>query len=72
MPGRRSARCGIRAPQPPEPWRGVRYCHAFANCAPQQRMYTATGIGKYQPMSEDCLTLNVVDAGDARPTGRCR
>ena len=50
----------FRAPQPPEPWRGVRHCHTFANCAPQQRMYTATGIGKYQPMSEDCLTLNVV------------
>jgi para-nitrobenzyl esterase len=49
-----------RAPQPPVPWRGVRHCHSFANCAPQQRMYTATGLGRYQPMSEDCLTLNVV------------
>ncbi len=48
------------APQPAEPWRGVRFCHSFANCAPQQRMYTATGVGRYQPMSEDCLTLNVV------------
>jgi para-nitrobenzyl esterase len=50
----------FRAPEPAEPWRGVRHCHSFANCAPQQRMYTATGLGKYQPMSEDCLTLNVV------------
>lgn len=50
----------FRAPRPAEPWRGVRYCHAFANCAPQQRMYTATGIGRYQAVSEDCLTLNVV------------
>ena len=49
-----------RAPRPPEPWRGVRYCHGFANCAPQQRKYTITGLGKYQPMGEDCLTLNVV------------
>ena len=49
-----------RAPLPAAPWRGVRYCHSFAYCAPQQRMYTATGIGKYQPTSEDCLTLNVV------------
>jgi len=49
----------FRAPQPVRPWRGVRHCHTFANCAPQQRMYTATGLGKYQPMSEDCLTLNV-------------
>ncbi|WP_197379645.1 carboxylesterase/lipase family protein [Mycolicibacterium mengxianglii] len=50
----------LRAPQPPEPWRGVRYCHGFANCAPQQRKYTLTGLGRYQPMGEDCLTLNVV------------
>ncbi len=35
-------------------------CHAYGNCAPQQRRYTMTGVGKYQPMSEDCLTLNVV------------
>ncbi len=48
------------APLPAAPWRGVRYCHSFAYCAPQQRMYTATGIGKYQQTSEDCLTLNVV------------
>ncbi|AQT82755.1 carboxylesterase [Mycolicibacterium litorale] len=50
----------FRAPQPPQPWRGVRYCHGFANCAPQQRRYTMLGVGKYQPMGEDCLTLNVV------------
>jgi para-nitrobenzyl esterase len=50
----------FRAPQPPQPWRGVRYCHSFANCAPQQRRYTMLGLGKYQPMGEDCLTLNVV------------
>ena len=50
----------FRAPQPPQPWTGVRSCHGYANCAPQQRMYTMTGLGRYQPMSEDCLTLNVV------------
>lgn len=49
-----------RAPQPVQPWRGVRHCHAFSYCAPQQRRYTMTGIGRYQPMSENCLTLNVV------------
>ncbi|GFG54921.1 carboxylesterase [Mycolicibacterium agri] len=49
----------FRAPQPVQPWPGVRYCHSFANCAPQQRMYTALGLGKYQSMGEDCLTLNV-------------
>jgi para-nitrobenzyl esterase len=50
----------FRAPQPPQPWRGVRFCHGFANCAPQRRRYTLLGVGKYQPMGEDCLTLNVV------------
>ncbi|MCV7281073.1 carboxylesterase/lipase family protein [Mycolicibacterium flavescens] len=50
----------LRAPQPVQPWRGVRYCHGYGNCAPQQRMYTLLAPGKYQPMSEDCLTLNVV------------
>lgn len=49
-----------RAPQPVQPWRGVRYCHGFTNCAPQDRKYTLLRVGKYQPMSEDCLTLNVV------------
>ncbi|MCT7660044.1 carboxylesterase/lipase family protein [Mycobacterium deserti] len=50
----------LRAPEPVEPWRGVRYCHGIGYCSPQQRMYTMLGPGKYQPMSEDCLTLNVV------------
>src|SRR5262245_20980681 len=50
----------LRAPQPVVPWRGVRYCHGFGNCAPQQRMFTILAPGKYQPMGEDCLTLNVV------------
>ncbi len=49
----------FRAPRPVQPWRGVRHCHGFGNCAPQQRMYTALGVGKYQSMGEDCLTLNV-------------
>ena len=31
----------LRAPQPAAPWRGVRHCDEFANCAPQQRRYTA-------------------------------
>ena len=57
-------RLRFRAPQPALPWSGVRHCHGFANCAPQQRRYTMLGLsgfgGRYQPMSEDCLTLNVV------------
>ncbi|WP_395311734.1 carboxylesterase/lipase family protein [Mycobacterium sp. AMU20-3851] len=49
-----------RAPVPAEPWPGVRYCHGFTYCAPQDKMYTLLRVGRYQPMSEDCLTLNVV------------
>jgi len=49
-----------RAPQAVQPWRGVRYCHSIGYCAPQERKYTMLGVGKYQPMGEDCLTLNVV------------
>ncbi len=50
----------FRAPRPPAPWSGVRHCHGFGNCAPQQRKYTMLGLGRYQPMGEDCLTLTVV------------
>jgi para-nitrobenzyl esterase len=53
-------RLRFRAPQPAQPWPGVRHCHGFTNCAPQQRRYTLVGLGKYQRMGEDCLTLNVV------------
>jgi para-nitrobenzyl esterase len=59
-------RLRLRAPRPPIPWRGVRYCHDFAFCAPQRRRYTVLGVNKYQPMSEDCLTVNVV--APATPT----
>lgn len=50
----------FRAPQPAQPWAGVRACYSYADCAPQLRRYTMIAPGKYQPMSEDCLTLNVV------------
>ena len=59
----------FRAPQPAQPWRGVRYCHGFTKCAPQEHRYTMLGVGKYQAMGEDCLTLNVVapEAASAEP-----
>jgi para-nitrobenzyl esterase len=60
-------RLRFRAPRPAEPWPGVRYCHGFGYCAPQLRKYTMTGLGEYQPMSEDCLTLNVVAPAAADP-----
>ena len=62
-------RLRFRAPRPPQPWSGVRHCHGFTGCSPQQRRYTMLGVGRYQPMSEDCLTLNVVtpEAPSAEP-----
>ncbi|MGH3558331.1 MAG: carboxylesterase/lipase family protein [Mycobacterium sp.] len=62
-------RLRLRAPQPPEPWSGVRHCHGFTNCAPQERRYTMIGVGRYQPTGEDCLTLNVVtpEVSDGEP-----
>ncbi|MGV9798022.1 carboxylesterase/lipase family protein [Mycobacterium sp. NPDC003449] len=59
----------LRAPRPAEPWPGVRYCHGFGYCAPQQRRYTLVGVGRYQPMSEDCLTVNVVAPESASSDG---
>jgi para-nitrobenzyl esterase len=50
----------FRAPEPAQPWRGVRYCHGFTKCAPQERRYAVLGVGRYQAMGEDCLSLNVV------------
>ena len=57
----------FRAPRPPQPWAGTRLCYSFADCAPQQRRYTMIAPGRYQPMSEDCLTLNVVTPRWAGP-----
>ena len=48
----------LRAPQPPVPWRMARYCDKYGFAPPQRRLYTAL-MGKFQPTSEDCLTLNV-------------
>ncbi len=58
-----------RAPRPVQPWSGVRHCHGYGACAPQHRRYTLIGVRKYQPTSEDCLTLNVVAPQDADPAG---
>ena len=57
----------FRAPEPPQPWAGVRSAHAYRNCAPQKRIYTMIGPGKYQKRGEDCLTLNVVTPRWAGP-----
>jgi para-nitrobenzyl esterase len=49
-----------RAPQPVKPWDGVREAGDFRNAPPQPPRAAATSLGKYQPISEDCLTLNVL------------
>ncbi|NLE78118.1 MAG: carboxylesterase/lipase family protein, partial [Rhodococcus sp.] len=61
----------FRAPAPIEPWSEVRECTEFGDAPPQAKSYTALRPGKYQPTSEDCLTVNVLapahDDGTKRP-----
>jgi para-nitrobenzyl esterase len=47
-----------RAPQPAARWTGVRPAVAFGNDCPQQRL-AGDATPSDQPMSEDCLALNV-------------
>lgn len=60
----------FRDPQPVHPWPGVRDCTRFGKAAIQEKMYTAVGPGRYQPMGEDCLTLNVF--APEKPSSRPR
>ena len=50
----------LRAPQPTEPWTGIRDAGDFGAAAPQHPRGVTLRPGKRQPMSEDCLTLNVL------------
>lgn len=50
----------FQAPQPPQPWQGVREAKAFGPLPIQKRGFEAKGgAGAATPMSEDCLTINV-------------
>ena len=63
----------FRAPQPPEPWDGVRATQAFSPIAPQVSNPVLEDLlptpDPPQPQSEDCLYLNVwtPSLGGARP-----
>jgi para-nitrobenzyl esterase len=48
----------FRAPEPVEPWSGVRAAKAFGPSAPQGAVF-APGVVAEGPTSEDCLYLNV-------------
>lgn len=60
----------LRAPQPVTPWTGVREATEFGNAAPQLEKFTMLRPGKYQPRSEDCLTLNVLTRLDPAEPAR--
>ncbi|MFE7743231.1 carboxylesterase/lipase family protein [Nocardia sp. NPDC057455] len=49
----------FRAPQPVEPWSGVRAATDFTSAAMQHRSGARIGPRAYQATSEDALTLNV-------------
>ena len=58
----------FRAPQPPEPWTGVREATAFSSMAPQVQEAPAGLVGAnravdLRPMSEDCLSVNIWSPG---------
>ena len=48
----------FRAPEPPEPWSGVRSARTFGASPPQGGEF-APGVLAEGPLSEDCLYLNV-------------
>ncbi len=47
------------APEPAESWPGVRNADTYGNAEIQRKEFTAVAPGKFWPMSEDCLSLNV-------------
>src|SRR5437763_199254 len=60
-----------KAPQPLSPWRGVKVCNAFG-ASPMQRkpapfsMWSEEFLIPKEPISEDCLYLNVWSSGKSK------
>lgn len=50
----------LRRPQPVIPWTGEREAITFGDASVQHKKGLMLAPGKYQPSSEDCLTLNVL------------
>ncbi|WP_375002968.1 carboxylesterase/lipase family protein [Gordonia sp. PS3] len=59
-----------RAPRPVTPWPGVLECYDYGAAPIQDKLFTARGAGKFQPRSEDCLTLNVFAPSTVSATPR--
>ncbi|MFF3569641.1 carboxylesterase/lipase family protein [Nocardia jiangxiensis] len=60
----------FRAPQPVQPWQGVRDVTEFGFAAMQHRSGARIGPRTTQPTGEDCLTLNVVAPAEPSATPR--
>ncbi|MET9199213.1 carboxylesterase/lipase family protein [Gordonia sp. NPDC003585] len=60
----------FRAPEPAPAWPGVRDCTQLGKAAIQEKRFTAVAPGKFAPMGEDCLSLNVFSPEESSSTPR--
>ncbi|GAA4664387.1 carboxylesterase/lipase family protein [Gordonia humi] len=59
-----------QAPEPVAAWPGVMGCYDYGYAPVQEKLFTARGAGRFQPRSEDCLTLNVFAPDSVSTTPR--